>query len=166
MTGSAVDLYPGIGADPYAVPPLPHLNPNQPYHDDPQAQGFYDPYRGPVPNTFDGPDIDTSSAHGTAWGGEAIPLTQMSPNPRPGPQMVYDHSGRAISPQQMASRRSPAPQTALAYGEPALPSFSGGPMMESRSRSPGPAAGLGGPPAGDRRTPGPQGPFDSGYGGR
>jgi len=168
VTNSTTDLYPGVGADPYAVPPLPHLNPNQPYHDDPQAQGYYDPYRGPIPNTFEGGDvsIDTSQ-HGAGWGGEAIPMTQMSPTVRnrsPGPQMAYDNTGRAISPQQMASRRSPAPQTALGYGEPASPSFSGGPSAEDRLR--GPAAGFGGVPVGGRRSPGPQAAFESGYGPR
>ncbi|PCH39365.1 hypothetical protein WOLCODRAFT_141212 [Wolfiporia cocos MD-104 SS10] len=85
---SAVDLYPAH-QDPYAVPPLPHLNPNvgpgpgvpgaQPYRDDP-AQGYYDPYNGPVPRTLEG---------------EAIPMTQIG--------------GRARSPMPMGGRMSPAP---------------------------------------------------------
>jgi hypothetical protein len=166
MTTSTTELYPGVGADPYAVPPLPHLNPNQPYQDDPQAQAFYDPYRGPIPNTFDAGEADTSQASG--WTGEAIPMTQMSPGGRsrsPGPQMAYDEPGQAMSPQRMASRRSPAPAAALAYGEPPLPSFSGGPVMEGRARSPGPAVGFGGPPVAGRQSPGPQGALDP-YGAR
>ena len=42
--------------DPYAVPPLPHLDPNQPYRDDPANYGgHYDPYQGPVPQSFHDP---------------------------------------------------------------------------------------------------------------
>jgi hypothetical protein len=42
--------------DPYAVPPLPHLDPNQSYHDDPSNYGgHYDPYHGPVPQSFHDP---------------------------------------------------------------------------------------------------------------
>ncbi|KAG5637488.1 hypothetical protein H0H81_004411 [Sphagnurus paluster] len=131
----------GAGPDPYAVPPLPHMNPNQPYRDDPTAaSGYYDPYRGPIPGTLE---------HGTAgddWTGEAIPMTQMagphaayatseydlgrrSPGPQaggyggrssPGPQVAY--GGRASpAPQSVyaAGRMSPAPQAAYEhYGVP------------------------------------------------
>jgi len=113
----------GVSHDPYAVPPLPHLNPNQPYRDDPSGStGYYDPYRGPVPNTLE---------HGTDWPGEAIPMTQMaganagrmSPaqaaygagRVSPGPQMAY---GGRSSPAHQApyapGRMSPGPQAA--YG--------------------------------------------------
>jgi hypothetical protein len=83
-TTSTPELYPGGGPDPYAVPPLPHLNPNQPYHDEPvgyeqDPNSFYDPYRGPVPNTFN-----------EAGGAEAIPMTQMARTRSPGPQMGYE----------------------------------------------------------------------------
>ncbi|KAH9921885.1 uncharacterized protein B0H18DRAFT_1086024 [Fomitopsis serialis] len=82
---STVDLY-GAQPDPYAVPPLPHLNPSvgggalQPYRDDPSAT-YYDPYSGPVPRTLEG---------------EAIPMTQIPGrpgmalrSPSPGPNMAY-----------------------------------------------------------------------------
>lgn len=113
----------GSAHDPYAVPPLPHLNPNQPYHDDPGAYnqpGYYDPYRGPVPNTFgDG----FSDGHGT----EAIPMTRMARTRSPGPQMGYDVQGRA----------SPGPQAAMAYGPDAR---SGSPAIGAGRASPGPQA--------------------------
>ncbi|KAF8556229.1 hypothetical protein OG21DRAFT_1381962, partial [Imleria badia] len=103
-------------SDPYAVPPLPHLNPNQPYFDDPgtfgQPAGYYDPYRGPVPNTFN----DTmSDAHGT----EAIPMTQMARMRSPGPQVAYDMQGRG----------SPVPQAATGYAG-----------VDERSRTPVPGS--------------------------
>ncbi|KAI0303591.1 hypothetical protein B0F90DRAFT_1707229 [Multifurca ochricompacta] len=108
---STAELYP----DPYAVPPLPHLNPNQPYHDDPNA-AFYDPYRGPIPQTFDqvGP-------------GEAIPMTQLAGRRSPGPDAAYGGeygSGRASPGAQAAyggadfsGRASPAgPRTGYPGG--------------------------------------------------
>ncbi|KAL4066940.1 hypothetical protein V8B97DRAFT_1869984 [Scleroderma yunnanense] len=119
----------GAGPDPYAVPPLPHLNPSQPYHDDPGAYnqaGYYDPYRGPVPNTFG--DVMSDHGHGI----EAIPMTQMARTRSPGPQAAYDMQGRA----------SPAPQAGYGYGG-----------MDERVRSPNPAA-LGG-----TRSPGPHAPY-------
>ncbi|KAI0255138.1 hypothetical protein BJV78DRAFT_1181599 [Lactifluus subvellereus] len=95
--------------DPYAVPPLPHLDPNQPYRDDPHA-AFYDPYRGPIPQSFD---------QGTPGApGEAIPMTQFAGRRSPGPGAAYggDLGGRA-SPGPRAAypggRASPGPQ---AYG--------------------------------------------------
>ncbi|THU84959.1 hypothetical protein K435DRAFT_686520, partial [Dendrothele bispora CBS 962.96] len=118
---STADL--GGGPDPYAVPPLPHLNPNQPqpYRDDPSPGGYYDPYRGPVPNAFNGSD------HGH---GEAIPMTQMIPpgmsssammgRASPGPSIArqmspapgvggYDMGRRSPGPQMMMGRASPGP---------------------------------------------------------
>lgn len=129
------------GPDPYAVPPLPHLNPNQPYHDDPNAAAYYDPYRGPVPQTFN--DAASISTHG-GYGGEAIPMTQMAPGGRmrsPGPGAAYD-MGRASPQPSMAGRRSPGPQMAMGY--------------DDRARSPGPnmSLGMGQPPMG-RQSPGP-----------
>ena len=96
-TTSTPDLYPaGTGADPYAVPPLPHLNPNQPYRDDVgpvpgygDPNGFYDPYRGPVPNTLNDAE---GGVPGAGYGAEAIPMTQMTRSKSPGPQMGYDPS--------------------------------------------------------------------------
>ncbi|KAL4260640.1 hypothetical protein AB1N83_008060 [Pleurotus pulmonarius] len=115
---STPDLY----QDPYAVPPLPHLNPNQPYHDDPAHSGaFYDPYRGPVPQALhdpDGPPTATVAPGGGPWeGGEAIPMTQMAAAGRlsPGPGVAYggDPFGR----------RSPGPTQA--YGGAAYNGYAG-----------------------------------------
>ncbi|KAJ3987425.1 hypothetical protein F5890DRAFT_1405336, partial [Lentinula detonsa] len=114
---------PDLGNDPYAVPPLPHLNPNQPipYRDDPSASAaYYDPYRGPVPGTFNEP------ASATEWGphpGEAYPMTQMgaagvSGRASPGPSMMgrmspapmYDMRGPSPAPPMAMGRASPGPQ--------------------------------------------------------
>ncbi|KAG1720159.1 hypothetical protein EDB19DRAFT_1647328 [Suillus lakei] len=112
--------------DPYAVPPLPHLNPNQPYHDDPGTYGqpgYYDPYRGPVPNTFgDG----FSDGHTS----EAIQMTRMARIRSPGPQMGYDVQGRA----------SPGPQAAMGYAPDVR---SGSPAIGAGRASPGPQAAYG-----------------------
>ncbi|KAF9492349.1 hypothetical protein BDN71DRAFT_1396870, partial [Pleurotus eryngii] len=135
---STPDLY----QDPYAVPPLPHLNPNQPYHDDPAHSGaFYDPYRGPVPQALhdpDGPPTATVAPGGGPWeGGEAIPMTQMAGagrarSPAPGMGMVHNNTGRASpAPGVAAGRLSPGP--GVAYG--------GDPFGR---RSPGPAQAYGG----------------------
>ena len=117
---------PDIGGgthDPYAVPPLPHLNPNHPYRDDPTGHsGYYDPYSGPVPNTLE---------HGTDWPGEAIPMTQMagsnagrmSPahNPygtgraSPGLHTGYGRTSPGPHAAYGAGRSSPGPQAA--YGQ-------------------------------------------------
>ncbi|KAI6042556.1 hypothetical protein EDC04DRAFT_2968456 [Pisolithus marmoratus] len=106
--------------DPYAVPPLPHLNPNQPYRDDPGTYGqpgFYDPYRGPIPNTFGEGLVDP--------GVEAIPMTQMARTRSPGPQIAYDMHGRA----------SPSPQAGYGYG--GIGERSASPAL-SGTRSPAP----------------------------
>ncbi|KAJ3871794.1 hypothetical protein F5051DRAFT_445815 [Lentinula edodes] len=114
---------PDLGNDPYAVPPLPHLNPNQPipYRDDPSAgAAYYDPYRGPVPGTFNEPGSNTE------WGpqpGEVYPMTQMgamgaSGRASPGPSMMgrmspapgYDMRGPSPAPPM--GRASPGPQAA------------------------------------------------------
>lgn len=108
---STAELY----SDPYAVPPLPHLDPNQPYHDDPTGR-FYDPYRGPAPNTFD------QGGHG-----EAIPMTQLAGRRSPGPGAAYggDYGGGRASPVPQGAygagdfgggRASPAPQGAYGAG--------------------------------------------------
>ncbi|KAJ7435425.1 hypothetical protein B0H11DRAFT_2367615 [Mycena galericulata] len=114
---SSVDLN---SEDPYAVPPLPHMNPAQPYRDDPAGRKR------------------TSAVHGAPppeWGQtEAIPMTQMGrarvrrrrmgarvPGPQaaygrssPGPQAAY--TGRASPGPQAAyaGRASPGPQGAYA----------------------------------------------------
>ena len=100
---STPDFNQNIAPDPYAVPPLPHLNPNQPYRDDPTSiTGYYDPYRGPVLGTIEN-GVPTAPPE---WGTEAIPMTQMgvpmAPGRNsPGPQMSYD-----------LGRRSPGPYAA------------------------------------------------------
>lgn len=128
---SVADLY-NASADPYAVPPLPHLNPNltQPYRDDPSA-AYYDPYKGPVPQTFEP--------------GEAIPMTQIG-------------AARARSPMPQGTmdsgRVSPGPQVAYGYGGP--PQAQGAAMYGGRM-SPGPQAAYGG-----RMSPGPQAAYGGG----
>jgi len=135
-------------ADPYAVPPLPHLNPNQPYRDDPSPAPYYDPYRGPVPHVLnDTASVDVPIASG--WtNAEAIPMTQMPPGGRrsPGPQMAYDVRQGSPAP-GMGGRRSPGPYAAYDVG-------------------PGPGVGMGGMPPGGRRSPGPQAAYGDpmGYG--
>lgn len=131
---STTDLYaPNASQDPYAVPPLPHLNPNQPYRDDPNTD-FYDPYNGPVPQTF-----------AEAPGGEAIPMTQINRGRSPGPGAAYE-----------AGRMSPGPQAAYYEGGRSSPApgraASPAPAMALSGRmSPGPGPALSG-----RASPGPQ----------
>ncbi|KAH6913203.1 hypothetical protein BKA70DRAFT_1369879 [Coprinopsis sp. MPI-PUGE-AT-0042] len=115
--------------DPYAVPPLPHLNPNQPYRDDPTgAAGYYDPYRGPVPGTAE---------NGQSWEGEAIPMNQLGHGASPGPLQAYD-----------TGRGSPAPPN-MGYQQPAVYEQydqgrqSPGPMAAYGRASPGPNAAMG-----------------------
>ena len=121
------------------MPPLPHLNPNQPYRDDPGAPGaYYDPYRGPIPGTIDTP--------GPQWGGEVIPMTQMSaagrmspgPNAAYGAEPAYEYDAGRQSP--YAGRTSPGPQAS--YGGRTSP----GPQAAygARTMSPGPHAAYGG----------------------
>ncbi|KAF5332098.1 hypothetical protein D9611_008149 [Ephemerocybe angulata] len=93
----------GGSQDPYAVPPLPHLNPNQPYLDDPTAaSGYYDPKHGPVSEA-------QLIEHGSEWQGGVPPdMTQLPPGlgytaerMSPGPYAAYgggEHMGRAASP--------------------------------------------------------------------
>jgi len=116
--------------DPYAVPPLPHLNPNQPYRDDPNSTAaYYDPYRGPAPATAE---------TGQHWEGEAIPMNQMQPQPAgrqsPGPYQAYDQGRASPGPQNMGGYQTydhydpnaaaqnpyaggPAPQQQVPYGQ-------------------------------------------------
>lgn len=121
----------GIGGhDPYAVPPLPHLNPNQPYRDDPSpSTGFYDPYRGPVPGTIESGTSD--------WHPEAYPMTQLGGTPgraSPGPDFHGGMHGRASPAPQYGGRASPGPQ--VAYGGRASPA----PQAAFGRTSPGPHA--------------------------
>ena len=123
---STADFHSNPSSDPYAVPPLPHLNPNQPYRDDPGAVGgtYYDPYRGPIPGTIE-------QSAGQEWSGESYPMTQMNPGGRmsPGPNVAYSGDGR----------RSPGPQAA--YGR----ALSPGPQVAYAGRmSPGPQTAYGG----------------------
>jgi hypothetical protein len=105
------------------------MDPNQPYRDDPNAASnaaFYDPYRGPVPPSFD-----------QATAGEAIPMTQLAGRRSPGPGAAYGVMGSG------GGRASPVPQ--VPYG--------GGGDFGGRA-SPGPrSAGFA---ASGRVSPGPQ----------
>ncbi|KAF9000731.1 hypothetical protein BDQ17DRAFT_1359451 [Cyathus striatus] len=144
--------------DPYAVPPLPHMNPNQPYRDDPTvAAGYYDPYRGPVPGTIE----NGGSSVGHEWtGGEAIPMNQMNAGRMsPGPQAALRIMSPSPAPQAYgaegmyeAGRQSPGPQAALGGGR-----ASPGPQMAYGGRaSPGPQMAYGG-----RASPGPHAAYDN-----
>lgn len=106
------------------------MDPNQPYRDDPSA-AYYDPYRGPVPQSFSpiGPGP-----------GEVIPMTQLATgrrSPGPGPAYAGDFgSGRA----------SPGPAAHAAYGSADYGGrASPGPraVQQGRSMSPGPQAAYG-----------------------
>src|SRR5262249_37237595 len=132
------------------------------YRDDPSGYassgGYYDPYRGPVPQTFHDDSMD---------GHESIPMNTYPPGSRernpdvggrapgrtsPGPSLAYE-AGERGSP--AAGRRSPGPGLAYDAGERAVspgpvaalgmdsrstprPQQSGQPEMASRSMSPGP----------------------------
>jgi len=106
---------PDFHPDPYAVPPLPHLDPNQPYRDDPRDDpsagvgAYYDPYRGPIPGTIE-------PVAGQEWS-ESIPMTEMKPGGRmsPGPNVAYSGEGRhSPGPHAAYGRASPGPQEAYA----------------------------------------------------
>ncbi|KLO17433.1 hypothetical protein SCHPADRAFT_868244 [Schizopora paradoxa] len=145
------------GSDPYAIPPLPHNNPNAPYRDDPyasQGPGYYDPYRGPVPQAFnDAASMDSHpgmhNAQGYYTGGESIPMSNLAPGGgagvpggrrSPNPQMAYD-MGRGGSPALgMGGRQSPGP--GVAYGGRMSPGP--GVALGAGRRSPGPDAAYGG----------------------
>ncbi|KZT40033.1 hypothetical protein SISSUDRAFT_1060688 [Sistotremastrum suecicum HHB10207 ss-3] len=144
--------------DPYAVPPLPQFDPNQPYRDDPGAyhgqDAYYDPYRGPVPQTIYDPaaapetiPMNTYSAPGYAP--PAGYARTGSPGPRsrsPGPIQAYGVDN---------GRRSPGP--GAAYGmDPGRRSPGPGAAYGGR-QSPGPAMAYG--PDQGRRSPGPQQAF-------
>jgi hypothetical protein len=139
-----------LNPDPYAVPPLPHLDPNQPYLDDPNGR-FYDPYRGPVPQTFEG-----------VAPGESIPMTQLAGRRSPGPGAAYgvDYVGGRTSPSPQVAygggdfggRSSPAPAYGAGFGGRASPAPQGG--YGGGRASPGP-----GPAYASRASPAPQASF-------
>jgi len=94
---SQVDLY---AADPYAVPPLPHLNPSQPYRDDPGA--------GPYHDNFGAPAFHENRPGSPGIRGEVIPMNQINRSRSPGPQAaLYTGYG---------GRQSPGPQDAFGGG--------------------------------------------------
>lgn len=127
------------GQDPYAVPTAPHLNPSVPipYRDDPNVgnAAFYDPYSGPVPQTFN----EANNVPGSGWpqtGGEAYPMAQMG-RASPGLGQSYGQydAGRASpAPVPMAGRASPGPYAVMGRASPAPP-----PMYGRTSPGPGPA---------------------------
>lgn len=104
---SQVDLY---AADPYAVPPLPHLNPNQPYRDDPNVYN----------DNFGAPAFHESRPSSPSIRGEAIPMNQINRTKSPGPQgALYTGHGGRQSPAPQAGgygRQSPGPQDAYGGG--------------------------------------------------
>ena len=109
---SQVDLY---VADPYAVPPLPHLNPSQPYRDDPGAAPYHDNFSVPA---FHGSRPSSPSIRG-----EAIPMNQINRTRSPAPQSALNtgYGGRqSPGPQDAygggAGRQSPGPQDAYGGG--------------------------------------------------
>ncbi|KAI9508515.1 hypothetical protein F5148DRAFT_959908, partial [Russula earlei] len=65
--------------DPYAIPALPHLDPNQLFWDD--------LYHGAIPQTFDQTVM-----------GEAIPMVQLTSHHLPSPGLAYgsDLDGHAL----------------------------------------------------------------------
>jgi hypothetical protein len=63
--------------------------------------GFYDPYRGPVPNTFNDQHRPEGQVQG--YGAEAIPMTQMVRTRSPGPGMAYDVGRQSPQPAMMVS---------------------------------------------------------------
>ncbi len=126
---SSVELF-GNRSDPYAVPPLPHLNPNMPYHDDP-SQVYYDndPYAA-------------SGAAAAAAPGEAYPMTQIGRTRSPGPQAAYGYDGRV----------SPGPQQSLSANFPPGPNPA---FYGTRTASPAPTAGRMSPGPQNAYGPGP-----------
>jgi hypothetical protein len=158
---SQVDLY---VADPYAVPPLPHLNPNQPYRDDPNVAAYHD--------NFGVPAFHESRPSSPSIRGEAIPMNQINRSKSPGPQgaLFTGHGGRQSPGPQDAygggmGRQSPGPQDAYGGGmgrqSPGPQDAYGGGMGR---QSPGPQDAYGGGMG--RQSPGPQDAYGVGYGRR
>lgn len=129
-TASAAASSVDLTKDPYAVPPMPQNNPVQ-YYDDPSGTAgaaYYDPYRGPVPQTFHSPPESMDSHAHPYHPGEAIPMSTYASSGRqsPGPGMAYgnDPYARSQSPgpnaaygnDPYAGRRSPGPMVAYGAG--------------------------------------------------
>lgn len=149
LTASTVDLV----KDPYAVPPLPQNNGGlAPYRDD--SSGFYDPYRGPIPQTFSTPPTSTDG-HPQGWMGvEAIPMnTYASGRTSPGPNLAYG----AVDPMQRTG--TPVQRMATPVQRMATP-VGGAATFQEIARTGTPGAPMGGPPPYRTGTPG------YGYGGR
>ena len=130
-----------LAYDPYAVPPLPPQASG--YRDDPS--GFYDPYRGPVPQTFATPPASTDG-HQQGWAvGEAIPMsTYASGRSSPGPNVAYggamDPMQRTGTPvQRMATpvQRAATPAGAATFQEIVRASTPGGGAVPYRTGTPG-----------------------------
>jgi len=143
---SQVDLH---AADPYSVPPLPHLNPNQPYRDDPGT--------GPYLDNFSVPAFHESRPSSPSIRGEAIPMNQINRSRSPGPQgALYTGYG---------GRQSPGPQDAYGGGigrQPPGPqdAYGGGIGRQSPGLQDAYGGGIG------RQSPGPQDAYTGGYGRR
>jgi hypothetical protein len=108
---SQVDLH---AADPYSVPPLPHLNPNQPYRDDPAGGSYHD--------NFSVPAFHESRPSSPSIRGEAIPMNQINRARSPGPQaaLYTGYGSQSPGPQDVygagVGRQSPGPQDAYGGG--------------------------------------------------
>ena len=137
-TTSTVEL----AKDPYAVPPLPQNSNLGPYRGDPA--GYYDPYRGPIPQTFATPPASTDG-HQQGWaGGEAIPMsTYSSGRTSPGPNYAYggvDPMQRTGTPvQRMATpvQRMATPVGGATFQEIARSGTPGGGAVPYRTGTPG-----------------------------
>ena len=115
---------------------MPHMNPNQPYHDDPYGPqngggAYYDPYRGPVPSNFQGGPDPSANGQWGMQGGEAIPMGTYNRTRSPGPAAAYGYDPNAAPAPRQAS---PGPN--MAYGG-----------QPQRHASPAPSAAYGGYPA-------------------
>ena len=143
---SRVDLY---VPDPYKVPPLPHLNPSQPYSDDPAADPYYDNFNAPI--------FHESRPSSPSIRGEVIPMNQINRSRSPGPQAALQTG--------YGGRQSPGPQDAYGGGmgrqSPGPQDAYGGGMGR---QSPGPQDAYGGGMG--RQSPGPQDAYGGGYGRR
>ena len=107
---STTDLVAEPAVTPYSLP-VPDLPPIQQYHDDSasygrqfpqQEEGFYDPYRGPVPRSITSPvpedpygvSDSTRAVSPGPYAAYGAPGARRTPSP--GPQVVY--AGRTPSP--------------------------------------------------------------------
>lgn len=147
---STADLAVHPAATPYSQP--------QQYHDDPMYHGqhdpnYYDPYRGPVPQTFTSPPGSVDE-HGQPYSVQGAYRAQS-----PGPMAAYGgaegvdaaYAGGRMSPGPGAAygarSTSPGPNFAMAGSIPARNTPSPGPALAyggQRSGSPGPHQTYGG----------------------